>query len=75
MNNASFKEKRKIIEVRGLTYCYTDGTKALDNINIDFYNGEFIAFIGQNGCGKNNLFQVPERDLQAYRRENTDQRP
>lgn len=42
----------RIIEVNGLTYCYSDGTKALENINIDFYNGEFIAFIGQNGCGK-----------------------
>lgn len=42
----------KIIEVKGLTYCYSDGTKALENINIDFFDGEFIALIGQNGCGK-----------------------
>ncbi|WP_170138237.1 energy-coupling factor ABC transporter ATP-binding protein [Anaerobacterium chartisolvens] len=42
----------KIIEVKGLTYCYSDGTKALEDINIDFYKGQFIAFIGQNGCGK-----------------------
>lgn len=42
----------KIIEVSSLTYCYSDGTKALEDISIDFRSGEFIAFIGQNGCGK-----------------------
>lgn len=45
-------DKSKIIEVQELVYCYSDGTKAIDNITIDFYKGEFIALIGQNGCGK-----------------------
>lgn len=44
--------KDKIVEVSNLTYCYSDGTKALEDVNIDFYDGEFIALIGQNGCGK-----------------------
>ncbi|MDD2281966.1 MAG: ATP-binding cassette domain-containing protein [Eubacteriales bacterium] len=45
-------EKSKIIEVKDLVFCYPDGTKAIEDISIDFYDGEFIAFIGTNGCGK-----------------------
>jgi energy-coupling factor transport system ATP-binding protein len=45
-------EDNKIITVRNLVFCYPDGTKALDDVSVDFYNGEFIAFIGTNGCGK-----------------------
>lgn len=45
-------DKTKIVEVRDLVYCYSDGTKAIDKVNLEFYKGEFIALIGQNGCGK-----------------------
>ena len=45
----------KIIEIRDLVFCYRDGTRALENISLDFYSGEFIAFIGTNGCGKTTL--------------------
>jgi energy-coupling factor transport system ATP-binding protein len=43
---------KKIIEVKDLVFTYPDGTKAIEDITIDFYEGEFIAFIGTNGCGK-----------------------
>jgi energy-coupling factor transport system ATP-binding protein len=45
----------KLIEVAGLVYQYPDGTLALDNINLDIYANQFIAFIGQNGSGKTTL--------------------
>lgn len=45
-------KKNRIIQVEKLVYCYSDGTRALNNISIDFFKGEFIALIGQNGCGK-----------------------
>lgn len=45
-------DKNKIIEVKDLVFSYPDGTKAIEDISIDFYDGEFIAFIGTNGCGK-----------------------
>lgn len=48
-------EQEKIIEVLDLSFSYIDGTKALENINLTFYKGEFIAFVGQNGCGKTTL--------------------
>jgi len=43
------------IKVQELTYCYPDGTKALEGINMSISEGEFIAFIGQNGSGKTTL--------------------
>jgi len=45
----------EIIRVRDLTFAYDDGTVALENINISINKGEFLALIGQNGCGKTTL--------------------
>lgn len=45
----------KLIEVSDLVYEYPDGTLALQNINLDIYANQFIAFIGQNGAGKTTL--------------------
>lgn len=44
-----------IIQVKNLTFAYDDGTVALENINITIKKGEFVALIGQNGCGKTTL--------------------
>jgi energy-coupling factor transport system ATP-binding protein len=38
--------------VENLVYRYPDGTLALDGINMEIYENEFMAFIGQNGSGK-----------------------
>jgi energy-coupling factor transport system ATP-binding protein len=42
----------KLIEVSQLVFEYPDGTLALNDINLDIYANQFIAFIGQNGAGK-----------------------
>jgi energy-coupling factor transport system ATP-binding protein len=41
-----------LIEVHGLHYSYEDGTAALRGIDFEAHDGEFLAFIGQNGSGK-----------------------
>lgn len=46
-----------IIMIRNLTYVYPNGVKALNNINVEFYQGEFVAIIGQNGSGKTTLLK------------------
>lgn len=45
----------RFIQVDNLNYSYPDGTQALKEINLDIYEGEFLAFIGQNGSGKTTL--------------------
>lgn len=47
--------EEKLIEVSDLVFEYPDGTLALNNINVDIYANQFIAFIGQNGAGKTTL--------------------
>jgi len=46
---------KKIIEVNGLKYIYPGNIKAVDNINMEIRQGEFLAIIGQNGSGKTTL--------------------
>jgi energy-coupling factor transport system ATP-binding protein len=47
--------KKPIIRVKNLTHVYPDGTLALEGINLEIYEGEFIGIIGQNGSGKTTL--------------------
>lgn len=50
-----------IIKIEGLTYIYNPNspfeTKALDDINLEIYDGEFIGLIGHTGSGKSTLIQ------------------
>lgn len=49
------------IEIKNLSYVYMQNTpfekKALNNVNITFNDGEFIALIGHTGSGKSTLIQ------------------
>lgn len=48
-----------IIKIENLSYTYNLGmpgqTKALDNINLEIEEGEFVGVIGHTGCGKSTL--------------------
>ena len=46
---------KKVIETKGISRIYHQGeieVKALDNVSIDFKQGEFTAIIGPSGSGK-----------------------
>lgn len=43
---------REAITVRKLSYEYPDGTKALEDLNLEVHEGERIAIVGPNGAGK-----------------------
>jgi energy-coupling factor transport system ATP-binding protein len=45
----------KLIEVSNLVFEYPDGTRALDGVQLEIRENEFIALIGQNGSGKTTL--------------------
>lgn len=49
------------IKVEELTYVYMPGTpfesKALDNVSLEIYDGEFLGLIGHTGSGKSTLVQ------------------
>lgn len=45
------------IKVEDLIHKYPDGTQALNGVNIDVVEGEFLAILGANGSGKTTLLK------------------
>lgn len=47
--------REPVIEVNRLTYRYETGKVAVDAVSLAIRRGEFVAIVGQNGCGKTTL--------------------
>ncbi len=46
-----------MIKIKNLTHYYNKD-KALDDINLEINNSEFICFIGESGSGKSTLLSI-----------------
>ena len=46
------------IQVRNLTKFFVIGENLLDNLSFEIQDGERVAILGRNGCGKTTLFNI-----------------
>lgn len=53
-----------LLQVEGLSKIYPDGTKALDNLNLEIRPGEFVVVIGPSGAGKSTLLRSLNRMIE-----------
>ena len=64
MNNqnhgdGTMDNEKNIIEIRGLKKSYDDGTiKALNGLNLEVKEGEFVSIMGPSGSGKSTLLNM-----------------
>jgi cobalt/nickel transport system ATP-binding protein len=47
-----------MINIAGVSYRYADGTLALSDVSLDVKDGEVLALMGANGCGKTTLLKL-----------------
>lgn len=53
--------------IRNLSFTYPERTKkALDNINLKIYEGEFVCLFGKSGCGKTTLLRLLKNALAPH---------
>ena len=44
--------------IKDVEYTYPNGTIALEEINLNIYQGEFVGIMGKNGAGKTTLIRT-----------------
>lgn len=55
------KSKEKIITVKDIHKSYQSGevtTHVLKGVNFDVFEGEFLCFLGESGCGKSTMLNI-----------------
>ncbi|MGX7418509.1 betaine/proline/choline family ABC transporter ATP-binding protein [Carnobacterium gallinarum] len=53
-----------MLEFKNVSKVYKGGKKAVDNVNLTFEKGEFIAFIGTSGSGKTTTMRMINRMIE-----------
>ena len=55
--NIPQQKREDVISVKNLSHQYTNGTKALKDVNFSIQKGDFVAVLGTNGSGKTTLIK------------------
>lgn len=56
--NNNFNYEEKIINIKNLSFKYSNTEEILKNINFSIDYGDFACIIGKNGCGKSTLLRL-----------------
>ena len=46
------------VSFEGVTKTYPDGTTAVDGLDLEIRDGEFMVLVGPSGCGKSTLLKL-----------------
>ena len=46
------------IKIKDVGKIYPNGTRALEDVNIEINDGEFVVLVGPSGCGKTTLLRM-----------------
>ena len=47
-----------IVSLRNVDKTFESGTVALDGLNLDVREGEFVSLLGPSGCGKSTVLRI-----------------
>lgn len=47
-----------IVHLQNVSKIYPNGKTAVQTINLDIQEGEFVSFVGPSGCGKSTIFKM-----------------
>lgn len=50
--------KQPVVYMDKVSKVYPNGKTAVQNVNLDIQEGEFISFVGPSGCGKSTIFNM-----------------